>query len=101
MIVAFPSPLYRIRPGRGEPRVLPGIGPGAGMPAVAPRGSRMAFVRILRDTNIWQIPLDGVERGAPAIQKLASSTFREVAPRYSPDGKRLAFHSNRGGSVQI
>jgi Tol biopolymer transport system component len=101
MGLSFQSSLYRVRPGRGEPRVLPGIGQGAAMAAVATRGSRMAFVRTFRDTNIWQIRLDGGERGAPTIQKLASSTFREVAPRYSPDGKRLAFHSNRGGSVQI
>jgi TolB protein len=35
------------------------------------------------------------------MDTIAVSSFREVAPNYSPDGKRLAFHSNRGGSVQI
>src|SRR5262249_43320367 len=28
-------------------------------------------------------------------------SFREVAPQYAPNGKRLAFHSNRSGSVQV
>jgi Tol biopolymer transport system component len=56
------------------------------------------FTRTIRDANIWRVALGG---GAQTPEKIAVSSFREVAPHYSPDGSRLAFHSNRSGSVQI
>jgi len=99
--VNIPLPLYRIPVAGGPAQPLTWSGPGSTFPAVAPQGHRLAFVRSYRDTNIWQVSLDLVGRGQPAMQRLASSSFREVAPDYSPDGKRLAFHSNRGGSVQV
>ena len=96
-----PRPLYRVRADGGPPQPMSWTGAGASGAAVARQGRRMAFVRSNRDTNIWQVSLDELRRGQPAMQKLASSSFREVFPQYSPDGKRLSFHSNRSGSVQI
>ncbi|HEY7427802.1 MAG TPA: hypothetical protein VH682_26460, partial [Gemmataceae bacterium] len=92
------SYLYRMAAMRpGEPRLLAGIGVGAGMPAISPQGHRMAFTVFEEDSNIWRVELDG--KSAP--EQFLSSTFREVFPQYSPDGKRLAFYSNRTGSLQI
>jgi Tol biopolymer transport system component len=99
--VNIPAPLYRIAVAGGTPQPLLWSGPGAGSPAVSLNGRRLAFVRSARDTNIWQVALDHMGRGEPGLRKLASSSFREVFPQYSPDGRRLAFHSNRGGSVQV
>ncbi len=98
-----PPPLFRISAASGVPQPL--AWPGT-WPAVSRQGRRLAFVRSYRDTNIWQVTLDkpgSAQRAInePGIKKLASSSYREVFPQYSPDGKRLAFHSNRGGSVQI
>jgi eukaryotic-like serine/threonine-protein kinase len=94
-------PLYRISVATGEARPLAYTGSGANFPAIAPRGGRLAFARAVRDTNIWQVSLNKSRSGQPVLQKLAVSSFRELSPRYSPDGKRLAFHSNRTGSFQI
>jgi serine/threonine protein kinase len=95
-----PQPLFRIPVAGGEPTRLSWSGPGAAGPQVT-RNGRLVFSRAVRDTNIWRLPLDRKDRGAPVLDKLASSSFREVFPQYSPDGKRLTFHSNRGGSTQV
>jgi dipeptidyl aminopeptidase/acylaminoacyl peptidase len=65
---------------------------------VSPDGSQCAFVlvRMDRDQNvqkasIWIVPSDG---SAPA-RRLTSGPRRDAMPRWSPDGRWLAFLSNR------
>ena len=99
--VNSPSPLFRVSADGGTPTAMTWLGPSAYSPVVARQGGRMVFARDFRDTNIWRVPLDGNGTAAGPRQQLASSSFREVFPQYSPDGRRLAFFSNRGGSVQI
>ena len=97
--VNTPGPLYRLTlDGDGGVSPLLWLGPGAAQPIVSARANRLVFTRTIRDANIWRVSLGS---GARTIEKIAVSSFREVAPHYSPDGKRLAFHSNRSGSVQI
>jgi dipeptidyl aminopeptidase/acylaminoacyl peptidase len=45
-----------------------------------------------RDTNIWIVPADGSEPARPFTASPKSDTH----PRWSPDGRYLAFLSNRG-----
>jgi len=99
--VNIPLPLYRASLAGGQPTSLTWTGAGAFWAAVARQSGRIAFARMARDTNIWQASLDAGRRAQPGRQRLASSSFREVYPRYSHDGRRLAFFSNRSGSVQI
>jgi dipeptidyl aminopeptidase/acylaminoacyl peptidase len=47
-------------------------------------------------TGIWLQPVEGGE-----ARKLTSAEKRDSDPKFSPDGKRLAFLSNRDGSSQI
>jgi len=62
---------------------------------IARKGNRFVFATLHGDTNIWRIDLTTRPlRPAPFI----SSTIRDVSPEYSPDGRRLAFHSNRSGT---
>jgi eukaryotic-like serine/threonine-protein kinase len=95
-----PLPLSRVRAdGSAPPVAMPWTGADAVTPAVSGNG-RLAFARNYRDTNIWRLRLADA-RDAASLQQLASSSFREVHPEYSPDGRRIAFHSNRGGSIQV
>jgi Tol biopolymer transport system component/DNA-binding winged helix-turn-helix (wHTH) protein len=64
-------------------------------PAIAQRGNRLVYVENLDDVDIWQ-----VQPGKPQ-SSFASSTSGEDSPQYSPDGKRVAFSSNRSGSQQV
>jgi Tol biopolymer transport system component len=95
--------LYRV-PVRGgaPPQPLAGMGEGLFSPAISRRSgpgapSRLVFERRFRDTNISRVALP--RPGAPA--PFIASSFREVFPQYSPDGKSVVFYSNRTGSQEI
>lgn len=69
-----------------------------GQPALSPDGNWVAFVRtiIIKDDNrrqseIWLSPTDG---SAPPI-RLTNPAHNSTSPRWSPDGKLLAFSSRR------
>src|SRR5262245_8326137 len=62
-------------------------------PQISPDGSQVAFVRVTIDekkdayeTAIWIVKADGSE---PA--RALTSGIRDNSPRWSPDGRRLAF----------
>jgi Tol biopolymer transport system component len=92
--------LWRIPASGGKPQPLAGIGDDTLNPALSRRGRRLAYTKVLDDWNIWrlEIPATGERRLAT---KLIYSTQAEDSPQYSPDGKRIAFASNRSGSYEI
>jgi serine/threonine protein kinase len=66
--------------------------------AIAPNGARLAYVLQNLDANIWRLPLDRIRQGnSPAPEKLFASVREEMDPAFSPDGKSIAFVSNRSG----
>ncbi len=73
-----------------EPRVLTS---GAKMPACSPDGTRIAFS--LRG-DIWVMPGSGGR-----ASRLTSGPGNDEWPRFSPDGKQIAFQSNVHGNVDI
>jgi len=72
-------------------------------PQISPDGRYVAFAatrydlaRNAGDSDIWRIPLAG---GPP--EQLTRSEKRDNNPRWSPDGKTIAFISSREGGPQI
>jgi acylaminoacyl-peptidase len=74
-----------------------------GDPQFSPDGSDLVYVRRFSDvltdrnyTNLWVIGADG-----SGNRPLTTGDFNDGSPRWSPDGTRLAFISNREDGAQI
>jgi dipeptidyl aminopeptidase/acylaminoacyl peptidase len=72
-------------------------------PQVSPDGKLVAYVVSTVDkaanrsnSDVWVVPADG---GTP--KQLTSAPGADNHPRWSPDGKTIAFVSTRGGSAQV
>ena len=88
--------LMRVGVERGsQPQRLAFTGERTTRPTIALRGNRLAYKQDLWDSDIWQV------QPGKAPRSFVSSTRMEYAPQYSPDGKRVAFSSDRSGLQEI
>jgi serine/threonine protein kinase len=87
-----------LRPGKME--TLEFAGEGAGQPAIS-RNNRLAYGVIALDVDIWRIDLNGTRPTSKPPTRLISSTRVDHDARYSPDGRHIAFGSNRSGSMEL
>jgi Tol biopolymer transport system component len=53
------------------------------------------------DYHIWRVDLSDPGRKPRTPFKLIPSTRNDLLPAYSPDGRRIAFTSDRSGSIEI
>ncbi len=72
-------------------------------PQISPDGNQIVYVRQFADvmtdkyySNLWVINFDGTEN-----RPLTTGHYSDASPRWSPDGSKLLFVSNREGSSQI
>lgn len=62
-------------------------------PALSPDGNTLAFTWA---NEVWTVPIDG-----GIAKRMTNNSARDAQPKYSYDGKSIAFTSNRTGSDQI
>ncbi|HEX2444280.1 MAG TPA: winged helix-turn-helix domain-containing protein [Vicinamibacterales bacterium] len=101
LIYAANGDLWRVAESGGPPEALL-AGRGAAMPAVSNGGERLAYAgRGPSNINLWQVPLAAPSRLAGPPEKRLSSTRFHGYAAFSPDGRRVAFTSDRSGSMEV
>ena len=89
--------IWRAAVPHGRPHLLESVGEGASHPAISPAGDHLVYEQVMSDQNIYVADLARAGDSSPAIV----STLREQNPSASPDGKRVAFESNRSGRDEV
>ncbi|MFQ5570250.1 MAG: DPP IV N-terminal domain-containing protein [Rhodothermales bacterium] len=89
--------LWRIAATGGTPTWV-GLGDGqVFFPRASAQNHRLAYLHRSSEANIWRLSVDQDSTSVPLI----ASTRWDSHPQFSPDGKKLAFTSNRSGKYEI
>ena len=73
-------------------------------PSVARSGAGVVYQNMLIDPNIWELPTPSSPNRQPSGDvtfRAIASTSRDSDMRFSPDGTRIAFASNRSGHSEL
>ncbi|HZU27875.1 MAG TPA: hypothetical protein VFA04_20255 [Bryobacteraceae bacterium] len=81
----------------GSPTLLTQADESVAQPAASHHGGWLAWGTQIFDANIWALPLDG----AGAARRVIASTMLDTSPQLSPDGRNIAFRSDRTGANEI
>jgi Tol biopolymer transport system component/DNA-binding winged helix-turn-helix (wHTH) protein len=100
LVYTLSSNLWRIPVRGGTPERL-WFGQNAYNPTVAPTAERLAFTHQEEEMDLHRLPLGNVEDSAEKSVRFVPSELSQKNPQYSPDGKRVAFESNRSGSIEV
>ena len=95
-----------------KPQQLASLGSGIRGLAISHSGQRLIFVHAILHSTIWRLSPPIVDRSPSArhnktpqplgsTASFISSTRNDSAPQFSPDGKRIAFMSERSGHLEI
>ena len=92
--------LWTIPASGGAAARLEGTGTATWHPAVAKQSGQMAAQKISRSSGVYCLAVDN-EPGKSAPAVVTATNGRNEGPQLSPDGRRLAFMSDRSGYVEI
>ncbi|MBM3812249.1 MAG: hypothetical protein FJW20_11530 [Acidimicrobiia bacterium] len=98
---SMPPRLWRIPAAGGEPQLVAEASEGSMHPHVARNTGRLVYLNRLRDLNLWRADLDPSGRAVGAPRSFIASTYVESTAAFSPDGKLVAFDSQRSGHAEI
>jgi len=94
--------LWRVdSPGTSSPQRLATLGKNVSSPTISRLGNRLAYSQTILDANIYRMEMPSSGKKASPPRRLISSTRIDWCPQFSPDGKKIAFMSDRTGSWEI
>jgi Tol biopolymer transport system component/DNA-binding winged helix-turn-helix (wHTH) protein len=86
----------------GEPERLNLGGAAATDPTVSREGDKLAYTQGLVHPNLWAIEItDGAAMHRARLQPFFPSATYNNGPQFSPNGKKVAFASQRSGDLEI
>jgi Tol biopolymer transport system component len=77
------------------------LGSAGAEPTISRLGNRLVFAVFQFDLHIWRVDLKGPGKEPSQPIRFISSTQNEYYPAFSPDGRRIAFMSERSGTQEI
>src|SRR6266545_2544822 len=92
------SALWRIPASGGNPQRLEVGGDDSIQPSISRQGHRLAYMRWSPDVNIYRFVLPDAKNPGNSPASFLASTRVDANAQLSPDGKRIAFESDRSGS---
>jgi Tol biopolymer transport system component len=95
---AGPQRLWEVDLQSGDMSPLPTAGTSARDPSVSRDGKFVVYSDYMLQAEVWEVPLSD-KVGAP--RNLLPSTRQDHSAQYSPDGKSVAFVSDRSGSWEV
>jgi Tol biopolymer transport system component/DNA-binding winged helix-turn-helix (wHTH) protein len=93
--------LWKVSSTGGPAEILPGVSAQSSHPSI-PRavGTPLAYQSVLGDSTIWRLNVSQAAGSDSGLVVISAAGSNE-GPRLSPNGRKLAFMSNRGGSMEI
>jgi Tol biopolymer transport system component/DNA-binding winged helix-turn-helix (wHTH) protein len=92
--------LWVISASGGTPQRITVGGENAVWPSVSRHGHRLAYTQESADMNIWRVGTSNAA-GQESPTQLIASSRHDAAPQFSPDGRKIAFRSDRSGNSEI
>ena len=92
--------LWRIPVSGGLPVQVFGVGVVTAHPSVSPKGHRLAYEQMMGSSSIWSMGLGKIDKKNSGTLVAASKGYNR-APELSPDGRKIAFASDRSGTMEI
>jgi Tol biopolymer transport system component/DNA-binding winged helix-turn-helix (wHTH) protein len=83
-----------------EPKLISTVSQPGVQVAASLDGTKLAYSRRYTDFNIFKLPIGPEASGAKPVRFIAS-TLMDAEPQFSPDGRYIAFHSDRSGTTEI
>ncbi len=93
--------LWKVSISGSVPEPLPGAGEDAFSPRISRRGDRLVYERLKTDTSTWRVPGPHGKTSSGTPQRLIWAARFNAEAAYSSDGKRIAFSSDRFGTLEI
>lgn len=93
--------LWRVAASGGVPQRVSGVTETAAFPSLHAQHDTLVYMHWDGDHGIWRVPLG--HSAQPGAELTRLDPFREdnEHPRYSPDGRRIVFSSDRSGPREI
>jgi Tol biopolymer transport system component len=93
--------LWEVPTAGGTPTAIPVSGEQATDPFISLASGDLAYTDTIETSSIWRQRIAGASQAKGHAERLISSSRRDSSPKYSPDGRYIAFASDRSGSWEI